>query len=286
MCKTYFRVRPSDVDTVSESRRNHLFYADLAPLPKALADHLWQRFARGKSGTQEEIRALFVSAVREKRHAAFSVLDSFVRTDSLTRTEVMDRLMVYGHVFPQPTYTFWRKRALDSGMSEPLFLMGLFITAMLNPRKPDDENGSDKDKLPTPRQYGFWPNIPDDDTWYCYVQRSPQSALEDWPSNRLAELPAHAVCWTEAASPYWEKDDGWSLIGDSPNFLGCMRFAGVRRNERGDLWYNIDKGDIARWDEEVADLAPSSERNTSTSIQDLCRPLFNRLAVTRLGTRS
>lgn len=254
-----------------------MLYADVAPLPRTLADHLLSRFMQGKDGTQEEIESLFISGVRRSRYIAFSGLDSFVRSNTLARNrkEMLGRLRDYGHDVPEPTYTVWRRTALQSGMPESLFLMCLFITAMMTPAREKDDT----------RQYAFFPvgGIPSSDTWYCYVQRDPCVDIEDHPVNQLSKLPASAVCWTLASSPYWEEE--WSLIGDAPTFLGCMRFAGIKRNERGELCYDVNEHDIKRWSEKVGSLYVPTEGNAQAQVQDLCRPLFNHLAVTKLKRR-
>lgn len=245
-------------------------YAKVAPLKRAVADHLFRRFTRDHAG-EPDIEARFISKVQEKRRAAFTPLDIFVRAgDEITRDWLWRELALYDHKIAPATFTNWKDRGIiemeRTGKIKPLSAQALLIAAMIDPGSRFLPDG----------------DIPPEETWYCRIQRQPGAASEVWPVGRLNELPASSVCWTPMYSACWER--GWCLIGDEPNFLGCVRFAGIRM-ERGQVWYDVTERDIDLWDAQVAALYDPIPGNELAPVQNLCRPLFDRLAPSRLGER-
>lgn len=244
-------------------------YAALAPLPCALADHLFRQF-------QDE--SLFIAAVQESRRDIFDVLDPYVRAGALTRALVIDRLGLYGKAVAQSTFTHWQRQGIikmeRSGKLRPLSAQAILIAAMIDP-------GQRNWRL---SQAGFLPpdGVPEGDTWCCYIQRNPDADVEVWPVGRLDELPPASLCWTPLRSACWEQH--WHLIGAGGGFLGCIRFAGAHR-VRGQTWYDITIEDIRMWDAQVADLYVPCPGDDLEQVQVLCYPLFHRLAIQRLGTR-
>lgn len=244
-------------------------YAETAPLPATLTDHLFRRFAQARTGVSDaEKETLFVSLVVEKRRETFTVMDPYVRSRNLTRAWLMDKLTTYGHPVTYRTLMNWQQANLVEmeGSSEikPLSAQALLVAGMIDTR-----------------QRGFLPpdGVPVGETWHCYIQRSPDSEIESCPVGRLNELPPATLCWSANASAYWQ--EGWRLIGESEGFIGCMRFAGTRM-ERGLIWYSVSIDDIRQWDADVAALYTPQQGNTLIPIQNLCRPLFDRLAQSRL----
>lgn len=246
-------------------------YAETAPLPAVIVDHLFCRLKTSPDISDAEREAHFVALVDEKRSATFTVLDPYVRSNELSRNWIIETLAIYGHPIIQRTFTHWQHKNLiemeRSGKMKPLSAQALLIAAMIDPG-----------------QRAFLPpaGVPTGDSWHCYIQRKPGAEIESWPVNRLNELPPATLCWTPSASAYWQ--EGWRLIGEMEGYLGCMRFAGTRM-DRGLIWYDVSIDDIRCWDAAVAGLYAPMPGNTLIPIQNLCRPLFDRLAAERLGNR-
>lgn len=275
-------------------------YVEVAPLPCAMADHLFRSFRKRNNVYNAE--ALFVALVREKRRALFTVLDAYARTGKITRKFVLDELRVYNHMVSESeegepgedeeivgprssgplgdsrehythdmsegAFTDWVNRGLiemDSyAKPKPLSAQSIILASMIDPR-----------------QRGFLPKVvTPGDTWQCYIQRHPDAEVEAWPVGQINELPASALCWTPMRAAYWEPE--WRLIGDTDHFLGCMRFAGVTK-DRGQIVYDVSIEDIQRWDAHVAALYLPLPDNTLAPIQHLCLVLFDRLVHSRLG---
>lgn len=239
-------------------------YAEVAPLPASVADHLFSRF-------QARDEQAFVSVVHEKRRDTFEVLDAYVRAGALTRALVLDRLGLYGKTVAQTTFTNWQQRGLiemeRSGKPNPISAQALLISAMIDPG-----------------QRSFLPpgDAPAGDTWHCYIQRYQNAEIETCPVGQLDALPPSTLCWTRMRSASWVP--GWHLIGESEGTLGCIRFAGARM-VHGRTWYDVTLDDIRLWDAAVADLFVSLPGDTLAQIQVLCYPLFHRLAHGRLSER-
>lgn len=247
-------------------------YAEVAPLPPAIVDHLLRRYIQARPNAADAT-ALFIDAVREKRRDIFDVLDDFVRADALTRKAVREKLKKYDHYVADSTFTYWQQWGLiekdGHGKIKPLSAQSILIAGMIDQGQ--------REFLPSD-------GVPDGDTWRCYIQRHPQAEIEAYPAGKLDELPSSALCWTPMRSACW--DLGWHLLGDGEGYTGCMRFAGIEETDRGQIWYNVTVDDIRRWNKRVADLYAPSPGNTLAPVQNLCRPLFDRLAVSRLGKRS
>ena len=243
-------------------------YAEVAPLPVAVADHLLQRFIRSHADVPDK-ESLFVSTVKAKRRAAFAVMDPYVRVGELTRAWVMESLAVYGHSISQRTFTYWQQRNLiemsQFGKIKPLSAQALLVAGMIDPR-----------------QRGFLPpdGVPAHDTWRCYIQRQPDACVEIWPTGRLDELPPSTLCWTPISGAYW--DEAWHPVGEGN--LGCIRFAGVKW-VHGRIWYDVTIDDLRVWDAEIAALYTPFPGDSLAQIQIYCYPLFHRLAHARLSER-
>lgn len=193
-------------------------YAEMAPLPAPLADHLfryWQRHHR----TQDVLYQL-VKEVREKQRYAYVFLDSYVRNREkssprelrLSTELVRTTLGLYTpqkRPIPPKTFTYWIDsgyiRMKSKGYPEPDSAAALVVLRLLM---------ETKSLLPSE------PMNPEE-TWWCYAQSGPDEAIQAVPLSAVEDLPPYTLLWTGWAGAAWSESHTWMPIGDG---FGAIRF--------------------------------------------------------------
>jgi hypothetical protein len=249
-------------------------YADIAPLPVSFAEYQIQRF--GKQFPQyspEQILALFLNEMSEKRETAFEVMDDFARNRfepvspelRLSTNWLTAALAAYDPLgtMPESTFKNWQKRGIirmeSHGKPEPANAAAVLTMRMLDRRKenifPDTLASGEP---------GYW----------CAVVEAPSRPPEVIPVEQIPLLPPSSIVWTPWAGAAWQ--ERWHLIGENEANLGAIRFAGTKL-VRGNLWWAVDLADLAAWDEQAASLYVQAVGNHERLVEDIATLVLDRL---------
>jgi len=262
-------------------------YPEVAPLSPLFGAYAFNRF--GVLIEQEEgalpfheLTRRFIEEIQSLRGMIFRYLDPFVlsrqrpvpHSQKLTRNLLLQELAVYSpdmRPVPHQTYSVWLKRGFirheEFGTPEPDSAAALLILRSL-----------------LAHQKRFLPERTDgEQQWLCYVQTAPDAPIAHLPIGAIGSLPPGALCWTPWPGAVWR--EGWKLIGGDNAPLGCIRFAGTKR-ERGALWWSVPFAELKNWDRfGVLRLYHEHTGYPATQLQDLTNVLLNQLALSRLFWR-
>jgi hypothetical protein len=243
-------------------------YAEVAPLPIPLAEHLYTYLIRNAISPLEQVLERMLSDIAEKRRYFCIYMDSFVKNQ--------DKALPYTHKFNSRwlasayaqfapdkkkldprTFADWIKRGymrMDS-KGQPAYESAvalLLLRALIQD------------------QYLLLPGrIDESETWYCYAQRSPEAPIETIRISERASLPSFTLIWTHYPGIYW-RDYGWKLVGD---FEGAITWAGVTAIDEfgGNALYDLTIDDIMRWIPAYQAVFRPIKGRTSSQVQALAQ---------------
>ena len=240
-------------------------YAEIAPLPPAMADHLLLRLERKIHFSEDTLIEMLIKEVREKRETAFFYMNPFITSGVFTTARLLDTLSIYSPThkpLPRPTLSFWSRRGLvrfeAQGRPEPQSAAALLIARLID----DGERNFLPDTI-----------IEEEGSWWCTAQTSPHALPHTLPVSRLDELPPASLLWTPWSGAAWSTD--WVMIHDvHSNDRGAIRWSSIRKS-RGEQEWNITLEALLHWDATLATVA-------SPTLSEITQ-LLATLALYRLG---
>lgn len=248
------------------------FYADIAPLPIPLVNHLFQSYLRRFESSHDALYTM-LQEIEEKRRQTYLYMDSFVRNRKtsdaphelrFTPQWIRETLGLY-HPDKRPihrnTYNHWqqagfiRRENNEKGKPEPDDAAALFILRML-----------------LPGQRKILPDSMDPaEVWYCAVQQAPGEPISNIPISELGNQPRHAIAFTPWSGATWR---GWQSVGRDQ---GAISFAGMRQEEDS-THYHLSIDDILLWRPDLGRYYHPKRGRHNDSVQALARLALTLLA--------
>ncbi len=228
-----------------ESILPEAMYAEVAPLPVPMAQHLYRTFLKSSDHPLEDPSS-FLEELQEKRRSVYACMDSFVRNRDgqlphhlrYTTQWLRENL---GHYTPgkQPispkTFNHWVKNGFirntrkgqptpDSGAAVYIMRMMIQGTKLLY------------DSLPA-----------DAAPWVCFAQDGHGDQPYSLPIHEIEQCPrAATLLWTPWAGAAW--DPHWMLLSNvlEGKYFGAIRFAHAE-TLRDETYYMVSQEDILSW---------------------------------------
>jgi hypothetical protein len=259
-------------------------YAEVAPLPPPLADHLYTYWVKQKKKDMStkknnsiERKPLFLREVAEKRRDVYLCMDSFVRNRD-------DSSSPYGVRFS----TQWMRQELGrytptrKPISPKTWEYWLAAGFVRSERKgcpaPDPSAALYIVRMMLKGKYVLRGSMNAHETWWCYAQESPEQELRCISMAEIAHLHPHTLLWTPWPGASW--DARWVLIGKDQ---GAIRFAGAKSIE-GTIYYDVAWEDIALWKPDLAQTYKQG-KFPEDQLQALARYALTQLAEERIGPK-
>lgn len=232
-------------------------YAEVAPLPIPMAQHLYQYWINKLSTDHSDVDpSNFLLEIQEKRQFVYTYMDSFVRNrehDQSPRRlrystqwlrETLGQYTPNKKPIPSKTFDHWVANNLirntrkgqptpDSGAALCIVRMIIEGTKLMPGSMPAD----------TP-------------PWVCYAQDSIDGQRYRVPITEIKLLSPATLLWTPWPGAAW--DSHWRLISNPlmGEYFGAIRFAKAV-TIHGETYYNVSKDDIVSWIPEFAALFKS-----------------------------
>jgi hypothetical protein len=250
-------------------------YAEVAPLPIPLAQHLYHYWLNKLPADQDEVNLSdFLRAIQEKRQSVYAVMDSFVRNrefdqsprrlrySTLWLRETLGQHTPNKKPIPSKTFDHWVANNLirntRKGQPTPDSGAALCIVRMII---------EGTKVLP-----GSMP--PDTPPWICYAQDTPAGQRYLLPITEIERLNPAALLWTPWPGAAW--DSHWMLLSDplAGEYFGAIRYAKAV-TMHGATYYNVTKEDILSW---VPDFAGQFKSGSPDELQAVARLALVQLA--------
>ena len=250
-------------------------FAEVAPLPVGMADHLLLRLERKTHASGSTLLDLLLKEIQEKRETAFFYMDPFVQAKTLSTAWLLETLSLHSPSrkrVPRPTLSYWASRRHllrfeGQGKPEPSSAAALFIARMID----DGERN-------------FLPEMiaEDESHWWCTAQVSPRDLPIQVAVTQMNELPPTSLVWTPWSGAVWYPN--WVKIRDAHgNDRGAIRWAGGRISGNHRSIWDVSLESIVEWD---TTLAPLAYPMTSEVVQLLATLALHHLGVSRTSPSS
>ncbi len=256
-------------------------FADVAPLPVPMAQHLFRSWMNRSSVGCQEL-SCFLEELQEKRRYVYTYMDSFVRNREdrqsphrlrYTTQWLRENLGQYTpnkQPIPPKTFNQWVAngfiRNTRKGQPTPDSGAAVYIMRMML-------EGS---RL-------LYDSLPSDVApWVCFAQDAPGEQVYRVPMNEIERLPhAATLLWTPWAGAAW--DSHWILLSNAleGKFFGAIRFAHAE-TLHGETYYNVSKDEIVAWLPRYANLLNNGSFNVDKQ-QRIVRVALTDLAEGRVS---
>ncbi len=220
-------------------------YAEVAPLPVPMAQHLYSTFLKSLDPSLDD-PSFFLETFQEKRRSVYAYMDSFVRNRDgqlphhlrYTTQWLRENLGQYApdkQPIPPKTFNHWVKNGFirntrkgqptpDSGAAVYIMRMMIKGTKLLY------------DSLPA-----------DVAPWVCFAQDAPDKQPYCVPITGIEQLSrAATLLWTSWAGAAW--DPHWMPLSNvlEGKYFGAIRFAHAE-TLHDETYYRVSQEEILSW---------------------------------------
>jgi len=211
-----------------------------------------------------------ITSVKQSSTKVYQIMAPVVATNTLSTNWLIDQLAQASpreHKFSPETISRWRDQNLlcYQGRNKPNQdnVAALLILRMLTDTK---------------KIIGWVPNTTiakAEPLWWCWRQDSPTCPILPCPIPLPADIPSHALLWTNWLGASWQEE--WLPVGK----IGAARWAGTLFNrDKSSLLWDISEDALQRWDPEISPFSHGILRDAAP----LTMHTLSTLALLRLAT--